>query len=162
MNLNDMYQDMGDFEYDHPYLCELFERQGEPIYKEIVLFLNDFNPDWRMNKELGEYAPEFILDIMNEFKEFKEEEEENDEANYTKKDFISWLTEIYEDIGGNYNSTKFSYQRARTASDTPKEYKAFREQYMEEAYVDVTDEEEVVNFYQKYIKEDDESVYLFF
>ncbi|MER0441571.1 hypothetical protein [Emticicia sp. W12TSBA100-4] len=147
MKIENPYENMVNFYHDNPSIMELYEYRNTDIYREIVLFLNDFNADWRKKKELGEYAADFILRIIKEFEEEKEDE---------NLPFVQWLTNIYEEIADRYASTKSNYQFARAMSQDIKSL-------MEECTTDDDFlEDEFEKAYEKYKKEDDETVYLFF
>ena len=147
MKIDNMYENMVNFYHDNPSMMELFEYRNTEVYQEIVLFLNDFNADWRKKKELGEYAADFILRIIKEFEE--EQEDENDS-------FIQWLTNIYEETADRYATTKSDYQFARGISQ---DIKALMEEFTtDEDFL----EDEFEKAYEKYKKEEDETVYLFF
>ena len=147
MKIENPYENMVNFYHDNPSMMELFEYRNTEVYQEIVLFLNDFNADWRKKKELGEYAADFILRIIKEFEE--EQEDENDS-------FIQWLTNIYEETADRYATTKSDYQFARGISQ---DIKALMEEFTtDEDFL----EDEFEKAYEKYKKEEDETVYLFF
>ena len=97
---NHFFQEIIDFESSNEDLVKLYHLKDSGIYKEIVLFLDDFKPEWRKAKELGCWAPEFILGIMEQF--------ENEE-----RSFCEWLSKMYEEIAYSYENTKFSYQLMR-------------------------------------------------
>ena len=108
MKIENPYENMVNFYHDNPSMMELFEYRNTEVYQEIVLFLNDFNADWRKKKELGEYAADFILQIIKEFEEEQEDENES---------FIQWLTNIYEETADRYATTKSNYQFARAMNE---------------------------------------------
>lgn len=152
MKIENPYENMVNFYHENPSIMELYEYRNTDIYREIVLFLNDFNADWRKKKELGEYAADFILRIIKEFEE--EQEDEN-------QSFVQWLTNIYEEVADRYADTKSNYDFAKTMN----------EQYEMEHFIDLYQwqkmekKHEVDDFdtaYKKYKKEEDETVYLFF
>lgn len=62
--------------------------------KDLINELDRYEPDWNKEKELGSWAAEFILDILQE----KEEEWENMTTEERKKYFEEILDERYEDF----------------------------------------------------------------
>ena len=70
------FGDLHDHYVDNEELYELYDKKDTLIYKEIVLFMDAFKPDWRKKKELGRRAVDFILDIISEhgdeYSEFRE------------------------------------------------------------------------------------------
>ena len=62
--------------------------------KELVNELDRYEPDWNKEKELGSWAAEFILDILQE----KEEQWEEMTTEERKKYFQDILDERYEDF----------------------------------------------------------------
>lgn len=136
---------MVNFYHENPSMMELYEWRNSKIYKEIILFLNDFNADWRKKKELGEYASEFILRIIEEY--------ENEE---TEQFFVEWLTLIYREIADRYVITKSNYQFARVMREDTRE--------LIEEYTTDDDfmEEEFEKAYKKLKKEEDDTICLFF
>lgn len=145
MNIANTYEEMVDFYHDNPAMMALYNYRHTELYQEIVLFLNDLNADWRKNKELGEYAADFILRIIQAF-----EQEPN---NHT---FVEWLHAIYEEIADRYSTTKSNYQLSRSSQT---DLHALLEVYTTE---DDFLEEAFEQAYEKSKKEDDEKVYLSF
>lgn len=146
MKTESPYENMVNLYHDNPSMMELYEYRNSEIYREIVLFLNDFNADWRKKKELGEYAADFILRIIKEF-----EEDDDDESS------VQWLTNIYEEIADRYSMTKSNYQFARLY-DIESFFKEFK-------WKECIDETQGVDFEeacQKYQKDDDEKICLSF
>ena len=49
---------------------QVYEEWGETAYlKEVIGVLNRYNPDWNKERELGSWAAEFILDLLEETEE---------------------------------------------------------------------------------------------
>lgn len=94
-----------DFYHENEDIYQLYELKDSEIYQEIVLFLDDFKHEWRKNKELGSYAPEFILRIIEDFKEGYQEVIENS--------FKEWLVAMFEEFADRYENTKSNFQFAR-------------------------------------------------
>lgn len=152
MKIENLYENMVNFYHENPSMMELYEYRNTEIYKEVVLFLNDFNSDWRRKKELGEYATDFILQIIKEFEE--EQEDEN-------QSFVQWLTNIYEEIANRYATTKSNYQFARTMAEQY-EMERFLDEYQWKKHAKKIQVEDFDTEYEKYKKDDDETIYLFF
>jgi hypothetical protein len=151
MKIENPYENMVNFYHDNPSMMELFEYRNTEVYQEIVLFLNDFNADWRKKKELGEYAADFILQIIKEFEEEQEDENES---------FIQWLTNIYEETADRYATTKSNYQFAR-AMNEQFEMERFLDDYQWQKYKKKHNDD-FDTAYEKYKKEDDDTVCLSF
>lgn len=62
-----LWESLSDFQQENEDLVQLYEEWGDsPALKDIFTSLNDYNPDWNKEKELGSWAAEFILDILME------------------------------------------------------------------------------------------------
>jgi hypothetical protein len=85
------------------------EYQGTQVYEDFVSFMDFLNPDWRKEKELGEWAPEFCLGYIHEFESVQEEADDAD----TKISFKAWLAQQYLDICERYADSKNGYQSVR-------------------------------------------------
>lgn len=84
-------------------VIQLYEEWGEtPYLQEIFQILDRQNSDWTLERELGSWAAEFILDILQEH----EEELENLSAEERGKLFE-------EEIGEHYADFKSCHQFAR-------------------------------------------------
>lgn len=113
-----LFQEMSDYYMENEYLSDLYDMKDHDIYKEIVLFLDDFRPDWRKNKGLGYYAPEFILNVIEEFEcnfyynnpyRCGEQYELFEDPNKPNLAFRNWLKEMYEYIDEMYSSYSNDY-----------------------------------------------------
>jgi hypothetical protein len=82
------------------------EYQGTQVYDDFVSFMDFLNPDWRKEKELGEWAPEFCLNYIQEYESLLEDED-------IQIPFKAWLAEQYQDICERYDNTKSTYQTER-------------------------------------------------
>lgn len=158
---------MGDFYFENEDLVELYERMedGDGTYEEIAEYFDNHIPDWRKNKGLGQWAPEFITGYwdqyesyqgeMDELEEGYEEDEEEEDGNQEKSEreermsLFEWLEDMKEDILRSYERTQSSYQVVRNDL----EY----ERYLEDSGLEDTDE-----LRAEFSKEDDEEVYLGF
>lgn len=76
-------------------MVQLYEDWGDTEYlKEVFAVLNEFNPDWNKEKELGSWGAELVLDLLEELEEELEstcKEERIDRLN-------EMLDERYEDF----------------------------------------------------------------
>lgn len=137
-----------DFYRENEEMCQLYELKDSEIYQEIVLFLNDFNREWRKNKELGSYAPEFILRIIEDFKEGYEEVNENS--------FKEWLMAMFEEVADRYENTKSNFQFARVMNES----------HSFETYYEANQVDNIKNdfdsLYAQFQRDEDEKFYLFF
>ena len=76
-------------------VIQLYEEWGEtPYLQEIVQILDRQNSDWTLERELGSWAAEFILDILQEH----EEELENLSVEDRGKLFEEEIDERYADF----------------------------------------------------------------
>lgn len=100
------YEEMLDDYSTNEDLYHLYDKKDTVIYKEIVLFLNDFNPDWRKNKELGRYAAELIIDTIEELENSFESDGEEENTETESTNFKNWLAMIYDNIAQKYNRLK--------------------------------------------------------
>lgn len=80
------------------------------IYDEIRDYLDIAHPEWRKNKELGRYLPEFYLSIIDMY--------EGSEDEYTPKE---WLARMYEETEYEYGVFKRANEFYRR-SDLEKEF----------------------------------------
>ncbi|MDT8394484.1 MAG: hypothetical protein RQ761_11610 [Bacteroidales bacterium] len=102
-DMNIFFYRIMDFMEENDDYASLFNNYlDSSIYNEIRSFLDISHPEWRKNKNLGEWAPEFIIQIINTWEDLEEEMS-------TKE----WLAEMYSDISSEYNSFCGSYQRYR-------------------------------------------------
>ena len=155
------YEEMLDDYEANEDLYRLYDKKDTVIYQEIVLFLNDFNPDWRKNKELGRYAAELIIDTIEELENsFESEDEESTETESTH--FKNWLAMIYDNVAQKYDRLK-SYNEG---TKTIKQLDAFHEEWeSEEGYNKMEFRSDEYNrLFAQFIEanNDDDGVYVFF
>lgn len=76
-------------------IMQVYEEWGETAYlKEVIGVLNHYNPDWNKESELGRWAAEFILDLLEETEE--EFDELGEEGRCAR--FEEMVEERYEDF----------------------------------------------------------------
>ncbi len=103
MNMENFCNEMLDFQEGNEDFIRLFENYlHSEIYLEIKEFLNIAHPNWRKNKELGSWAPEYILQIIDLW---SDEESE--------RPFCQWLTCIYQELDASYFNYKNDFQATR-------------------------------------------------
>ena len=84
-------------------LIQLYDEWGDtPYLQEIYRILDEHSADWVLERELGSWAAEFILDILQEH---EEELEGMSEA--------EWITLFKEEIEERYSDFKSCHQFAR-------------------------------------------------
>ncbi|TVZ23759.1 hypothetical protein JM84_2713 [Dokdonia sp. Hel_I_63] len=74
------------------------EYSGTELFSEIIHALNWLFPDWKMNKELGCGAPEFVLSVIHNTEEIFESS--------CQKEFLKFL---YDHITDCYDSSRIFY-----------------------------------------------------
>ena len=75
------------------------EYSGTELFSEVIHALNWLFPDWKMNKELGESSPEFVLTIIHAVEDCYEESLQ-----------IEWLILLYDEILELYPKTKLFHK----------------------------------------------------
>ena len=80
--------------------------KGTQILAEFTAFMHILNADWRKERELGAYAPEFCLYFIKQYESLVD-----DQA--VDETFKSWLAKEYNEIRTRYEDFKSSYQSAR-------------------------------------------------
>ena len=97
--MHSFYSQMMDFEDQNEDFASLYNNYlHSEIYKEIKDFLDIAHPDWRKYKELGHWAPEFVLSVIGMWEDREEDEPVKD-----------WLKNIYEDISSEYHHYHSNY-----------------------------------------------------
>lgn len=77
----------------------LYEAWGEtPYLKELFALLSEYQPDWNKEKELGSWAAEFMLDLLEE----TEAELGELEPQRRLKQFQEMIEERYEDFRSSH------------------------------------------------------------
>lgn len=80
---------------DNEDLIQVYREWGETaVFRELLAELDRYEPDWNKEKELGSWAAEFILDILQE--EGNEWEDMGPEERKTRLEDL--LDERYEDF----------------------------------------------------------------
>jgi 5'(3')-deoxyribonucleotidase len=145
-NMDNFYRSMMDFEDENEDYATLYNSYlNTEIYNEIRGFLDIAHPEWRKNKNLGKWAPEFILSIINMWEDREEDE--------TYKD---WLKTLYEETDSDYSSYCSDYQSVRS-NELEREFQ------QEFGYVEDYDTyEEYEEAYKVYkLKNDEEEYWMF-
>jgi hypothetical protein len=156
---------MGDFYFENEDLVELYERMedGDGTYEEIAEYFDNHIPDWRKNKGLGQWAPEFITDYWREFdtynelideeeREAAEEEEDERREIELRKTLSEWLEDMKNHIIYDYNNKQSTYQYIRL--------KNFYNEY--EEYLSDNGLRDTKKSLAAFEKEDDEKICLVF
>lgn len=91
---------------DHPDnedLTQVYEEWGDSEYlQELFTVLERYEPDWNKEKELGSWAGEFILDLL--------QEQEEDLKGMTKEQRMEHLDSLLDD---RYEDFRSGHQFAR-------------------------------------------------
>ena len=90
---------------DNEDLIQVYQDWGETVYlQELFSVLDRYEPDWNKEKELGSWAAEFILDLL--------QEEEGEWEDMTKEQrierFDELLDERYEDIRSGHQFARIN------------------------------------------------------
>lgn len=86
-------------------IVQVYEDWGDTIYlKEIVDLLTAYSPEWNKEKELGSWAAEFILDILEE----TEEELDELEKETRLERFTEMIEERYEDFRNGHQFARIN------------------------------------------------------
>jgi hypothetical protein len=150
MNTDKLREEENSLGHKNEYFAELYHYKDSEVYKEIVLFLNGFEPEWRKNKELGEWAPEFCLHYINLY-----EDALSDRKNQS---FADWARGLSKEISKHYSRAKEGYQSARETGLINSFHDFLERKYGQEEVDDDVYEEE----YARYCKEDNEKIALTF
>lgn len=77
----------------------LYEEWSEtPYLRELFALLTDYQPEWNKEKELGNWAAEFILDLLEEAENEIEEMDPQRRINH----FREMIEERYEDFRNSH------------------------------------------------------------
>ena len=80
---------------DNEDVVQVYQDWGDTVYlQELFAALEQYEPDWNKERELGSWAAEFILDVLQE----EEGEWENMTEEERKERFEELLDERYEDF----------------------------------------------------------------
>ncbi len=90
---------------DQEDLIQVYENWGDSVYlQELFVALDDYEPDWNKEKELGSWSAEFILDILEEL----EDELINLSSQERKDHFEELLEERYEDFRSGHQFARIN------------------------------------------------------
>lgn len=104
-------------------ILQVYEEWGETEYlREVMEVLNRYNPDWNREKELGSWAAEFILDLLEE----TEEEFEELDAEGRLARWEELVEERYEDFRSGHQFARINNAaiQAEVAGDPGKDIRA--------------------------------------
>ena len=88
---------------DNEDLIQVYQDWGETVYlQELFSVLDRYEPDWNKEKELGSWAAEFILDLL--------QEEEGEWEDMTKEQRIERFDELLDE---RYEDFRSGHQFAR-------------------------------------------------
>lgn len=88
---------------DNEDLIQVYQDWGETEYlQELFTVLDNYEKDWNKEKELGSWAAEFILDLL--------QEEEGEWENMTHEERIERMDELLDE---RYEDFRSSHQFAR-------------------------------------------------
>lgn len=86
-------------------LLQVYKEWGDTVYlKELFTALDEYEPDWNKEKELGAWAAEFILDILQEEDDELEEMSPEERRNC----FNELLEERYEDFRSGHQFARIN------------------------------------------------------
>ena len=91
----------------------LYEEWGEtPYLRELFTLLSEYQPDWNKEKELGSWAAEFILDLLEE----TEAELGEMEAEARLEQFKEMIEERYDDFRNSHQFVRVNNVALRAES----------------------------------------------
>ena len=115
MNKTDWQKELAEYA-DNEEILQVYEDWGNSGYlQEIFRLLNEFNPDWNKEKELGSWAAEFILDMLEE----AEEELEDSTPENREELFGEMLEERYEDFRNGHQFARINNVAIHAIGDSP-------------------------------------------
>ena len=115
MNKTDWQKELAEYA-DNEEILQVYEDWGNSGYlQEVFRLLNEFNPDWNKEKELGSWAAEFILDMLEE----AEEELEDSTPENREELFREMLEERYEDFRNGHQFARINNFAIQAAGDSP-------------------------------------------
>lgn len=86
-------------------ILQVYEDWGDTEYlKEVINGLNSYRPDWNKEKELGSWAAEFVLDLLEETEE--EAEELGKEGRIER--FREMIEERYDDFRSSHQFARIN------------------------------------------------------
>ena len=115
MNKTDWQKELAEYA-DNEEILQVYEDWGNSGYlQEVFRLLNEFNPDWNKEKELGSWAAEFILDMLEE----AEEELEDSTPENREELFREMLEERYEDFRNGHQLARIYNVAIQATGDSP-------------------------------------------
>ncbi len=115
MNKTDWQKELAEYA-DNEEILQVYEDWGNSGYlQEVFRLLNEFNPDWNKEKELGSWAAEFILDMLEE----AEEELEDSTSENREELFREMLEERYEDFRNGHQFARINNVAIQATGDSP-------------------------------------------
>lgn len=115
MNKTDWQKELAEYA-DNEEILQVYEDWGNSGYlQEVFRLLNEFNPDWNKEKELGSWAAEFILDMLEE----AEEELEDSTPENREELFREMLEERYEDFRNGHQFARINNVAIQATGDSP-------------------------------------------
>lgn len=111
-NLTKFMQSLADFGSENAELCRVYELSNTAIFKEIVVFLDSYEPEWRKSKQLGFNAPTLFLEVIEEFYDMYGDNFDHDfkEDNAkTKRAYKKALKNLHQTIEDKYYGLKAVY-----------------------------------------------------
>ena len=115
MNKTDWQKELAEYA-DNEEILQVYEDWGNSGYlQEVFRLLNEFNPDWNKEKELGSWAAEFILDMLEE----AEEELEDSTPENREELFREMLEERSEDFRNGHQFARINNVAIQATGDSP-------------------------------------------
>ena len=115
MNKTDWQKELAEYA-DNEEILQVYEDWGNSGYlQEVFRLLNEFNPDWNKEKELGSWAAEFILDMLEE----AEEELEDSTPENREELFREMLEERYEDFRNGHQFARINNVAIQATGESP-------------------------------------------
>lgn len=157
-----LMQSMANFGSDNAELCRVYELSNTAIFKEIVVFLDSYEPEWRKSKQLGFNAPTLFLEVIEEFYDMYGDNFDHDfnEDNVkTKRAYKKALKNLHQTIEDKYYGLKAVYDISI------EEVKEAFEELVEQGLASHDDEdyrEKWTTLYQKLDAERGEEIYMSF
>ena len=91
----------------------IYEEWGEtPYLRELFTLLSEYQPDWNKEKELGSWAAEFMLDLLEE----TEAELGEMEAEARLEQFKEMIEERYDDFRNSHQFVRVNNVALRAES----------------------------------------------
>ena len=155
-------QSMADFGSDNAELCRVYELSDTAIFKEIVVFLDSYEPEWRKSKQLGFNAPTLFLEVIEEFYQIYRVDFDRDfvaDNAKTKRAYKKALKNLHQTIEDKY------YGLTAVYDISTEEIKEAFEELVEQGLASHDDEdylEKRRDLYHKLYAERGEEIYMSF